>query len=1147
MSNTLNSLIHTVTGKGSSGTGSHVLAVVFTITSFTLHVVQNYLSTPPIANVKHIPILPPAQPPIPTTATATRPLTPTRTADFVDSNAGASYILFSLLLVLIGILVGAGSTYIRRKSGNIFTPRDPSQNREQDQDPPRQPPNSPSRDEEPSNNAENQDEPSGEEHQDSPGDPEDGAEEEEDDEEGNGDENANVSTGSPGDDPNGPSGSSNVDDIPPPFFEPDPWDVLALTLLYIFVVASTMRHVFRKRFIMNALVRSLRTSAISLRTSAISLRTFAISLRTFAISLRTSAISIRTRFIERTLQKVDESFFWIESVRVSMEMDTMDASLHNDARGLRNATASVMPKLSIMDKLREVKPTLIEGLLTPILSQVSQVSSSIHLEVPELPEPIVQALPLPAPEPTIELIVQAFPSPEPTIEPMVQALPLPTPDPPIIPPPEPFVIEPDPSSTEAESEFLNIVRAVSGWGTVVLLIRRVVREWRQRRPRAVQHQPEVEIEDESEDEDEGSTAVEHSNNSVTSDALDAHEDQRENDEDEEVEVNQPSDTLDTSFVTAQEISITADTEEPSHEDRPAPPTITFHSSPSVPSTPEPATTYPSGTPSFTGLLTSSTFRPTGAQEAESRSATPIIRVFLSAPNTPETAATYPIGTPSFSDVLTSSTLRHARKAESSLGPSFIQSTLSAPDPTNTPSFADVATPFTFSFPSPRRTNTGPDAGFMNTSSTPGGAPLSYKDPSFSFSPLALLRKRRRLDEAGRMAIRLATPSFNAVPTSSPAVGHNRRWLLDDIGTPTRNTFRSMLSPSENHSSPAGIDIITKSKPTIMNTNITFSTLPSFNGVFCSPAAQRSRRWPVEEMKETSLVDEKSSFPHFVPNPTDEGSDLAEDVESEAEGRLGYVVEDEKEKVEGEHGSDVETEEAGEEEQTHEAEVAVEEQVHEDDDLGEKDMEIEEEDHSIIYDLEMEPEQAELTPEPTPVDAGNSFTSEGNQTVLDPEIIARGAADMLRLLREEMEREKAAKEAAKEEEARKRRAAKGKGRERESSRVRGEVMNGARCKYVGPLEALKREALEEERSGRTGGFAQPELLMGSRQAGSSSLSQHNTHEANLESPHERMIREVAKMRALVVRAYASQHYDDGEIDKLTLWHLGFGNVNMEGGQ
>ncbi|KAH0581587.1 hypothetical protein H2248_011292 [Termitomyces sp. 'cryptogamus'] len=80
------------------------------------------------------------------------------------------------------------------------------------------------------------------------------------------------------------------------------------------------------------------------------------------------------------------------------------------------------------------------------------------------------------------------------------------------------------------------------------------------------------------------------------------------------------------------------------------------------------------------------------------------------------------------------------------------------------------------------------------------------------------------------------------------------------------------------------------------------------------------------------------------------------------------------------------------------------------------MDIEEEASIVIENIETEPEEAELTPKRTPTvtDIGNGFTSEGDQTIPDPEIMTQGAVEMLCLMQEEKERRKAArKEVARE--------------------------------------------------------------------------------------------------------------------------------------
>ncbi|KAG6892714.1 hypothetical protein C0992_012839, partial [Termitomyces sp. T32_za158] len=117
----------------------------------------------------------------------------------------------------------------------------------------------------------------------------------------------------------------------------------------------------------------------------------------------------------------------------------------------------------------------------------------------------------------------------------------------------------------------------------------------------------------------------------------------------------------------------------------------------------------------------------------------------------------------------------------------------------------------------------------------------------------------------------------------------------------------------------------------------FDASISFAGVFCSPAVRRN----IEQTEETSFVD-IDSLTHLVPSPSDEELDWIEDEAGVGVGEQSQMS------------------------------------------VGEKSMEIENEDHSNIYDLETGP--LELTPRPTPAftfaGVGKNNVSEGNQTILD---------------------------------------------------------------------------------------------------------------------------------------------------------------------
>ncbi|KAG6895117.1 hypothetical protein C0992_003089, partial [Termitomyces sp. T32_za158] len=118
------------------------------------------------------------------------------------------------------------STYIRRKSGTIFTPLIPPSTK--DPDPP-QPLTPPDPHEDDSSAA---DEDGGEENED--GDDDRDTPSEDDDES---DDSSNGDPDDP-DDPDDPSSDSNVEDPPSPPIDPEPWDILLLGILYLTCIVT---------------------------------------------------------------------------------------------------------------------------------------------------------------------------------------------------------------------------------------------------------------------------------------------------------------------------------------------------------------------------------------------------------------------------------------------------------------------------------------------------------------------------------------------------------------------------------------------------------------------------------------------------------------------------------------------------------------------------------------------------------------------------------------------------------------------------------------------------------------------------------------------------------------------------------------------
>ncbi|KAG6878244.1 hypothetical protein C0992_008376 [Termitomyces sp. T32_za158] len=718
MSSTSQALLSTLSGKDPFGTGSHIFAAVFAATTFTMHVVQSYLFTA-VANVKHIPFPSPAPLPSPATPTTTRPLTPTRSSGFVESRADVSYISLGLLLVLIVILAGAGSILSRsKKSESTVTRNTPPREQEPEQDPPPNLP--PQQDEGSSDDTEDREDSSDEEREDGAGDPEDKAEDEDNGEQENDDNSACVSDGSPGGEPDDPSGSSNVDDIPPRF-EPDPMDVLALALLYIFIIThivryalrkylpmknaaerffisviSIMPHALHKYFVLKTATKRLFTSSVStmrhvfhehfvLDTAAKRLFTPSVStmrqvlhehfvLDTAAKRLFTSAISIRTKVgecFEHALQHIDGRLSWIEDVGVLMAMDIADVGLWNGTRGIENVRASVASVIMV-DELREAdtEPTLIEGLLVPISFDLVQI--------PKLPEAMIELPPLPLStledmEPPSVLL--------PTLEAMEPPS-VPTPalgviEPPSLPLPtleatEPLANQDETPSVEVETKniFLRVVgRVIDGWSGVPLIafiVHRIVVEWRQHRRGAVQivqPAPKVEVKPK-----EVVVVVE------------------EEEEEEEDEGN----------------SYTAVWEHSSNDVTPD--FLDAHGFKKEDDEEDGIEAY-----LYSDILDNSfataqeisfTIDPAELTQ-EARPVLPTITVSPSfdVPNTPERVFTYPIGTPSFVDVLTSSTRRSEGTESRSPTSPGIAVFLRAPEtpeptttyPSGTPSFADVLT------------------------------------------------------------------------------------------------------------------------------------------------------------------------------------------------------------------------------------------------------------------------------------------------------------------------------------------------------------------------------------------------------------------------------------------------------------------------
>ncbi|KAG6860548.1 hypothetical protein C0995_009942 [Termitomyces sp. Mi166 len=200
--------------KNSFSIGNFPLA--FSIITFILQLAQEFLpasSSPRLTVARKTSPSPP-----PLTPTPTTPLTPTPTlsSEYLDVSTTVRPLLASLILVVLG------TTYIRRKSGTIFTPLTPPR---KERDPPQPPtPPNPNEDDYP---ADEQGE--GDENRD---DDSDGDSSSEDDEDRPEDDESDDSSDDDPEDPENPSGSSNIEDTPPPF-NPDSWQVLFLAILYL--------------------------------------------------------------------------------------------------------------------------------------------------------------------------------------------------------------------------------------------------------------------------------------------------------------------------------------------------------------------------------------------------------------------------------------------------------------------------------------------------------------------------------------------------------------------------------------------------------------------------------------------------------------------------------------------------------------------------------------------------------------------------------------------------------------------------------------------------------------------------------------------------------------------------------------------------
>ncbi|KAG5350574.1 hypothetical protein C0989_010340 [Termitomyces sp. Mn162] len=231
-----------------------IFPFAFSIITFTLQLAQGFLSasSSPRLTVAHK-----ASPsPLPLVPTPTNPRTPTSTlsSDYPHVSTTARPLLASLILVMLGILVSAGksryqsmrpafakifslgTTYIRRKSGTIFTPLTPPKRKEQDlPQPPTPPDDSPADDE-----GESDENGDADDNGDDPSD-DDGRPDDDDDRPDDEDDASEDSSDDDPDDPDDPSDGSNIEDPPSPSSDPNPWDILLLAILYLVGIITLTR------------------------------------------------------------------------------------------------------------------------------------------------------------------------------------------------------------------------------------------------------------------------------------------------------------------------------------------------------------------------------------------------------------------------------------------------------------------------------------------------------------------------------------------------------------------------------------------------------------------------------------------------------------------------------------------------------------------------------------------------------------------------------------------------------------------------------------------------------------------------------------------------------------------------------------------
>ncbi|KAG6876577.1 hypothetical protein C0993_002224 [Termitomyces sp. T159_Od127] len=363
--------------KNSFSVGSFPIA--FSIITFALQLTQVFLSASssprltvarkasPSPSSHHSSFIP----------TPTVPCIPTRTlpSDYPDVPTAARPLLASLVLVMLGILVLAGSTYIRRKSGTIFTPLIPPSRKEQDPPQPPTPPNPPNPNEDDSA-ADDKDE--GEENGDKDGDDgdddedEDDADEDEDEEDQDGDEEEDEddedkknrdgdddsassedddgsedSSNDDPEDPEDPSGDLDDEEPPSPPPNPNPWDILLLSILYLACIITLTRELFSTllKRIINTLSHRLKT-----RINHITLSVGKI-------------VDCALVWLDQSLLQLYDEMMWINNERPPRPVFDI---------GMRDLGPKCTPVvLRATDELHEIKQTLLVK-----IEKVSQVSST---------------------------------------------------------------------------------------------------------------------------------------------------------------------------------------------------------------------------------------------------------------------------------------------------------------------------------------------------------------------------------------------------------------------------------------------------------------------------------------------------------------------------------------------------------------------------------------------------------------------------------------------------------------------------------------------------------------------------------------------------------------------------------------------------